>query len=153
MKTFEYLNYILKHKWYVFTASCKLGVPLQGLAHDASKFLPSEWFPYKQYFYGKFHKDNGENFNQAWNLHQKRNKHHWQYWVLIEDSGKVIPLKMPDKYVRAMVADWIGAGRAIPGGLNVYDWYILNRNRMMLHGDTRNQVEELLYCYVLNTKK
>lgn len=105
----KYLSYVLRHKWYVFAECCKLGIPLQGIIHDWSKFLPSEWFPYVAYFYGGPHRslaefsgyekayfwdavrrvskeEVGQRFDLAWLLHQKRNPHHWQFWVLMEDS-------------------------------------------------------------------
>ena len=37
-------------------------------------------------------------FDSAWLLHQKRNAHHWQYWVLLEDEGNTKALEMDDKY-------------------------------------------------------
>lgn len=47
-----YLRQVLRHKWYVFWECCKLGIPLLGIVHDSSKFLPSEFFPYARWFYG-----------------------------------------------------------------------------------------------------
>lgn len=52
MKHFKYLSYVVRHKWYVFLECCKLGIPIAGLFHDMSKFLPSEWFAYVETFYG-----------------------------------------------------------------------------------------------------
>lgn len=53
MKHLKYLSYILRHKWYVFVECCKRGIYWRGFMHDMSKFLPSQWFPYVNYFYGK----------------------------------------------------------------------------------------------------
>ena len=53
MKHLKYLSYVLRHKWYVFVECCKMGIPFAGILHDLSKFLPSEWFPYTENFYGK----------------------------------------------------------------------------------------------------
>jgi len=98
-----YLRYVARHKWFVFRECCKLGIPLAGVIHDWSKFTPSEWFPYVRFFYGAkgepikrrdstgYYKptDTGDAaFDFAWLLHQKRNPHHWQWWVLPEDSPK-----------------------------------------------------------------
>jgi len=102
----KYLKYVLKHKWYVFIECCKMGIPLRGLLHDLSKLLPSEFIPYARYFYGtwmeesEWHGDKrnyvpwertemgiSEAFDLAWLKHQKRNKHHWQYWLLVMDSS------------------------------------------------------------------
>lgn len=48
-----YLKYVLRHKWFVFVAGLRRGVPLwQLLVHDLSKFRPDEWRPYAEWFYG-----------------------------------------------------------------------------------------------------
>lgn len=231
----KYLNYIIRHKWFVFVAGLKTKAPLwRLLIHDWSKFRPSEWGPYVEYFYGskpdptedelinllrELTRDGCEaNFNVAWNHHQKRNPHHWQYWLLIEDSGSVNskrygiqshgdgypcwiadfeqdskmvspscpdivslsaednkhvnehdgehpcaklqrlhdtlnsavfpkPIYMPKKFVREMVADWAGAGRAITGGWDVNKWYASNKHKIILHPATRQHVEKLLLLF------
>lgn len=126
-----------------------------GLLHDISKFCPDEWFAYANFFYRKtknvvrdssgYYKpiDTGDaNFDFAWLLHQKRNKHHWQWWVLPEDNGGVKVLPMPDKYRREMLADWNGAGKAQGFGNNTLLWYSKNKDKMQLHEETRLWIEE-----------
>ena len=143
-----YLKYIIRHKWFVFVAGLKLRVPLwQLIIHDWTKFLPSEWSEYAFTFYnkdgsGRYIETPG--FIEAWNHHQKRNKHHWQYWVLTTDSGETESIPMPMKYIREMVADWCGAGRAITGKWDVISWYNKNRKNIMLHEYTREHVESIL---------
>lgn len=156
-----YLKYVLRHKWYVLLAGLKLGVPLWMLIfHDWDKFLPDEWFPYARYFYlpdGRSRyeaaKENGyykptttddESFDFAWLLHQKRNKHHWQWWMLPEDNGGMKILPMPDLYRREMLADWRGAGKAQGYGDNTHQWYLSNKEKMSLHPDTQRWIEEQL---------
>ena len=199
----QYLSYVIRHKWFVLLAGLSLRVPLwQLIVHDWSKFLPCEWFPYVRFFYGmptvgdvvqincidgfggpaeiiqtrrdKFAKyrvrmcpgEIGEGqefwahdfeiegyqrsndaFDMAWNHHQKCQPHHWQYWLLTMDSGETRSLQMPERFVREMVADWIGAGRAITGDgslTRTAAWYQSNREKMQLHPATRERVEELL---------
>lgn len=154
-KHWKYLGYVVRHKWFVFVACCRLGIPWQGLVHDLSKFLPSEWLPYANFFYGPkpsprdstgYYKptDTGDKeFDFAWLLHQKRNRHHWQWWCLPEDDGGVKILEMPETYVREMVADWRGAGRA-QGKPDTCAWYEKNKGKMKLHVNTRMRVEKLL---------
>lgn len=159
-KHLRYLKYIIRHKWFVFVECCRLGIPFRGIVHDWSKMLPSEWGPYAQYFYGD---DSGEGleaierfglaelapfgfytkdrFNVAWLYHQHRNPHHWQYWVLREDDGNTFPLPMPHKYRLELLADWHGAGRAITGKRNTREWYEKNKNKMLLHPETREWIE------------
>ncbi len=156
MKHLKYLSYVLRHKWYVFIECCKLGIFWQGIVHDLSKFLPSEWFPYAEHFYGSKAKqwrdstgyykptDTGDPaFDFAWLLHQKRNKHHWQWWILPEDEGGIKIFPMPDKYRREMLADWRGAGRA-QGKPDTKAWYFANKDKMQLHPETRAWIERQL---------
>lgn len=83
-------------------------------------------------------------FDAAWNHHQKRQPHHWQYWLLTLDSGETHALPMPEKYVREMLADWAGAGRAITGRRDPRPWYKAKQKKMQLHPDTKRLVERLL---------
>jgi hypothetical protein len=146
MRHLKYARYIVLHKWFVFQAGLKVGVPLwRLLIHDYSKFYPSEWFPYARYFYTE---DKNElAFNRGWLLHQNRNDHHWQFWLLVYDRGETEALEMSDAAVREMVADWAGAGRAITGKWQPGTWYLKNKDKMNLHPKTRERVEVLL-CYV-----
>lgn len=166
-KHVQYGVYVLRHKWFVFVACCHLGIPWRGIVHDWSKFLPCEWFPYVEKFYGgphmsiynahgdyrnwmllyggEKHTIEGVNarFDAAWLHHQHYNKHHWQHWVLRNDDGDTRILPMPDTYRREMVADWRGAGRAL-GFPDTAAWYAKNREKIMLHPDTRYFVEREL---------
>jgi len=142
----EYGWYLLRHKWFVFQEACALGIPWLGIIHDWSKLWPDEWLPYARYFYGEPGATSGSDpaFDLAWLLHQKRNKHHWQWWVLQEDDGGTKILPMPDRYRREMLADWRGAGRAQGYGNNTPEWYEANKKKMQLHPDTRKWIEEML---------
>lgn len=155
-KHWRYLVYLLRHKWFVLVAGVKIGAPLWRLIiHDWSKFLPSEWFPYVEYFYGDWTKRAEklesdtliyEAFNVAWLKHQHRNAHHWQHWVLRQDSGNIEYLEVPLPTVREMVADWSGAGRAITGKWDVTSWYLKMHLSILLHPQTRKEVESILGC-------
>jgi hypothetical protein len=145
------LSYVIRHKWYVWKVCRELKVGwMQALTHDWSKFLPDEWFAYARFFSKDeeniHHVGTDLDFEYAWNRHQKRQPHHWQYWVLIQDQDnpKIQPLKMPEKYVKEMVADWRGAGMA-QGYTNLWEWYHQNRGKIILHPDTRKRVEEILF--------
>lgn len=154
MKYLNFLAYLIRHKWFVFLECLRLGVPWQGLLHDISKFLPDEFRAYADY-YQRLRLCNGENpsiaseddsHTLAWLVHQKRNRHHWQWWVLFGDRAEPTILPMPDRYIREMVADWRGAGMA-QGQPDTIGWYRANRERMLLHPSTRSQVESLLWHY------
>ena len=115
-KHWNNLRYLTRHKWYVYKAGRKLGVGrYQLLIHDLSKFYPDEWFAYANHFFSHKLKDGSHRtgsddaFDKAWLYHQKRNKHHWQFWVHIYDTSEVVcrATEMPRKYAQEMVADWM----------------------------------------------
>jgi len=152
----KYLSYVVRHKWFVFLEAVRLGIPWLGLVHDMSKLLPAEWGPYQRFFYGKRAKprrdgtgyfsptDTGDAaFDFAWLLHQKRNRHHWQWWLLPEDDGGTKVLEMPMRYRLEMLADWRGAGRA-QGTAGVAAWYVTNKHKMRLGPATRAFIEAAL---------
>ena len=146
---YAYLLYVLRHKLEVFKAGFEIGVPLHQLVlHDWSKFTPSEFVAYAESFYeadGTKRKGKPtEAFSYAWNRHQKIQPHHWQFWCITHDSGKLHALRMPDRFVQEMLADWIGAGIVINGRNEAREWYEKNKDKMWLHPDTRARVEQLL---------
>jgi len=150
MKYFKYLKYILNHKYFVLIECCKLGILWRGITHDFSKLLPSELCAYAEYFYGKKPKSGlceetvKKKFNLAWLYHQRKNKHHWQYWLLKEDDGKEFSVGMPNKYLKEMLADWRGAGKAITGKDNTKQWYLKNKDKIILREDDRKWIEDQL---------
>lgn len=146
-----YLKAVTRHKWFVFLACLQWGVPIwSAILHDWDKFLPDEWLSYAACFYapnGSPQYVETDAFNVAWLKHQNRNKHHWQYWVLMEDSGNVIPMNLPDSARREMLADWYGAGRAYNANwtpLEPRQWYEKNKDKMQLNPETREWVETQL---------
>lgn len=138
----KYLSYGLRHKWCVFVECWKAHIPWRGICHDNSKFRLDEWFPYVNYFYGN--RSNTEAFNRAWLLHQRRNPHHWQWWILTGDEFEATPLPMEPQYRLEMLCDWRGSGRAQGYGDNTVAWYLKNRDKIILHHDTRTWVEAQL---------
>lgn len=161
----RYAGYVIRHKWFVLVAGLRVRAPLwRLLIHDWSKLTPAEWFPYVQTFYGHdadYYRDASRRgvairpprghklrdevaFERAWLHHQHANPHHWQHWVLREDDGDTVVLPMPEGLTREMVADWMGAGRAITGRWDVASWYAANRTKILLHPETRERVETLL---------
>lgn len=132
MSALRYLIYILCHKWWVAVAMHRVGGSIRlAVLHDWSKFLPGEFFAYRRRFYG----DGGGDFASAWKSHYRRNKHHWEFW-----GGRQIP----EQYALEMLADWMGAGRAIAGKWEYAEWYKNNRDKMNIHPATRAFVENRL---------
>ena len=155
-KHWKYLMYVLRHKWYVMIECFKMGLFWRGLVHDISKFLPLEWTPYTWSFYGPWRYNERPNFlckkfDYAWLHHQKCNKHHWQYWVLQNDSDGVRELEIPDVYIMEMLADWKGAGRAqgheSPRNdpwKETREWFNGQAGNMKVHPESLLRIEKFL---------
>jgi hypothetical protein len=130
----------------------KAGIPRRGITHDLSKLLPSEFFPYakefngdrksKPEYYDPLNTGNSD-FDFAWLLHQKRNRHHWQWWILPKDSGGFKTLPMDHVSRLEMLCDWRGASRYY-GGKDVVTWYQENKENMLFHPDTKAWIESQL---------
>ena len=141
----KYLKAVLRHKKFVMLAGWGRVPFWRLILHDWSKFTPRMWGPYARAFYGpknrKTGKPDGDGaFDAAWLWHQQIERHHWQGWVLMEDSGKVHCLPMPHVYREEMLADWRGANRAY-GDQSLTDWYLRTASARKLHPETRDWVE------------
>ena len=159
---FQYLKYVLKHKLFVFLFCIKNKVPFyRAVLHDLSKFSKTEWAPYANNFFNKdgskrnirdasgAYNPNSqpEKFKRAWLSHQQ-NLHHWQAWCSIGDNGVLSTLEIPETYIREMLSDWQGAGRAQIGKTwNISDtkkWYDQNKSKMILHHNSMKLIEKIL---------
>ena len=160
MKYIKYLDYLLRHKYYVMKECFSEGLYWRGLMHDMSKFLPSELFPYANHFTSDIKEDGDDyksvdtgdkEFDFAWLSHQKKNKHHWQWWILLGDEGGLIAMEMEEPYLIEMICDWQGAGKA-QGKVSPKDdkyletrnWYANHKNKMQLNEKTRSKIEEII---------
>jgi hypothetical protein len=117
------------------------------LIHDISKFYPTEYALYQYEFFGSAPNDRHDPVTKsrahfAFKMHYKRNKHHWQYWVT--DWKRRTAQEMPEKYVREMVADWMGAGRAYAGTWDISHWFNRHFHEAILDFDTRYMVYNIL---------
>lgn len=170
----RFLHATIVHKRHVYQAGRRLGVSRWQLAiHDLDKFLPRIFVPYGRFFYAlpgadwlKAVLDKSpearEEMTIAWLRHVQRNAHHWQYWVLVNGASVVavgrgdatldVPpiqaVPMPRKYVREMLADWMGAGRAYDGrypeSLEKWRWWQENKNQIVLHPESRQHLAQAI---------
>ena len=145
-KHWLYLKYVMRHKWYVFVEGRKHQLPLlRLLLHDWDKFLPGEWFPYVERFYGgndfQAALSNPE-YQMAWHMHQKRNKHHWQWWVTPREDGtfRILPMDITSAY--EMAIDLKAMSRQ--HGTDAREWYHSHRDIMHLHPESRRYIEHVL---------
>jgi len=149
MFVIEYLKVVLKHKWEVFKAAKDLGIPVEGMLHDLSKFLPDEFWPYAVHFKGGpwvksvwtwlTGNTPKESFDTACAKHYSRNKHHWQQWVKKYGEHEVI-VPMPYRYLVEMLADWIGASSSYNS--TALEWYKKKGHELKLKEEQRKWLEE-----------
>ena len=118
--------------------------------HDDSKYEAEEYDAYDDYFYGKEGRDADDieeidkAFDYAWLHHIHKNKHHWQYWVLVGDDDGMKALEMPTSYMYEMIADWWSFSWKNENMMEIFDWYEKHKDKMILHHKTRARVEEAL---------
>ena len=114
---FKHLHTVNTHRYKVFLLCCKVGIPLQGLLHDFSKYSPTEFWEGVKYYQGDYSpihnckKENG--YSKAWLHHKGRNKHHYEYWYDYEAPNETP--KMPFKYFLEMICDTLSAGMTYQG--------------------------------------
>lgn len=150
---YKFLKKVIQHKISVFYVGYKLKVSLLNLiVHDLSKiFSFQEFHNYSKKCFST-EKIDILKYKYAFNSHQKRNPHHWEYWVTIY-NGNIEALPMPEWAVREMVANWYSTSKFYNGEKpNLDNWEWLNENfyKMILHRDTKNLIidliEELKQC-------
>jgi len=112
---FKHLKIIRTHRKYVRKACFKMGLFWQGLTHDLSKYSLTE-LKICKYYTGKKspHQVAREQlgYSPSWIHHYHTNKHHFQYWWDEDEEGKIIPMKMPFKYIMESFCDMLGASKA-----------------------------------------
>lgn len=156
----RYGYYVGRHKFFVGVQCARRGLLARALLHDLSKLLPGEWLPYASYFFPDgeprqrrdstgYYKptDTGDAaFDFAWLLHQKRNDHHWQWWILPCDDGGEKVLEMSERARLEMVCDWWGASMAqgFGGWSGVVTWYHTNKGKMRFGPCTTRWIERFL---------
>ena len=146
----NHIKTVIEHKKYVGYYCFMCGLYFQGIAHDLSKFSPTEFFESVKYYQGNrspidaCKEDKG--YSNAWFHHRGRNKHHWEYWVDDFQSG-MIPKKMPFRYALEMVCDYLGAGRAyMESDFSIdaeYLWWQNKKKIVVMHKDTLSLVDRL----------
>ena len=94
---------ITRHKLLVMKYCFACGLYEQGLAHDLSKYSPTEFIPGCIYYQGDHSPNEAERadrgYSSAWLHHKGRNRHHFEYWTDYGVSGEgIIGVEMPKKY-------------------------------------------------------
>jgi len=146
---------ITKHRHQVMIHCFKAGIPLQGLAHDLSKYMPEEFIPGVKYYTGDHSPNEGERtefgFSRAWMHHKGRNKHHFEYWTDHDPVTKRYqPVRMPMRYVIEMFCDRVAASKIYNrekyNDRMPLEYFLKNKEHYVgyLHPDSARILEKLL---------
>ena len=145
---------ITEHKKLVMEHCFKLGLYRQGLLHDMSKYMPSEFLVGAKYYQGDRSPNNAEReekgYSAAWLHHKGRNKHHFEYWIDYAPDPKdgLQGMKMPKKFVAEMVIDRICASKNYQKEAytreSAWKYYKKGRDCCIMHPETRFLLEYLL---------
>lgn len=144
---------ITKHRHQVIRNCFKAGIPLQGLKHDLSKYMPSEFIPGAIYYQGNRSPNEGERekygYSKAWMHHKGRNKHHFEYWTDYNPQTKKLEaVKMPYKYIVEMFCDRVAASKTYMKSAYTDDapleYFQRGKKNRLIHPDTSHTIEKLL---------
>ena len=145
---------ITRHKLLVMKYCFECGLYEQGLAHDLSKYSPTEFIPGCIYYQGDHSPNEAERaakgYTSAWLHHKGRNKHHLEYWIDYAPNGDhaMAGMRMPNRYVAEMVCDRIAASKNYKGAsytdAAAWEYYEHSRDHYILHPETRKQLETCL---------
>ena len=153
MKAWQHLKTINHHKWLVLCGCFRVGLYRQGLAHDLSKYTPTEFLVGAKYYQGNRSPNGAERedkgYSQAWMHHKGRNRHHYEYWTdMNRETKRYESVPMPRKYLVEMVMDRIAAcktyqGKAYTDG-SALEYYLKSVERNLMHPQTQQELAFIL---------
>ena len=149
----KHFNTITKHRNKVIAHCFRAGIGFQGLRHDLSKYSPVEFIPGAKYYQGTRSPNEMERerdgYSTAWLHHKGRNRHHFEYWTDYNPAvKKVMPVKMPAKYVAEMFCDRVAASKIYAGDKYndryPLEYFLKGKQRRTIHPETSDFIEKLL---------
>lgn len=153
MHAIKHFKTITKHRHLVLKHCKKAGILWQGLRHDLSKYTPSEFITGAKYYQGTRSPNEIEReiygYSPAWLHHKGRNKHHYEYWNDYNPyEKKVLPIKMPLKYLVEMFCDRVAASKIYRGknynNSHPLEYFLGGIDHMFIHPETAKMLEKLL---------
>lgn len=155
MKVLQHFKTITYHKYLVMQGCFRVGLYWQGLTHDLSKYMPSEFWVGAKYYQGTRSPNNAEReakgYSSAWLHHKGRNKHHYEYWIdysTKEIEGGMKPAPMPVRYVVEMFMDRVAASKVYNKETykdsDPLNYFLQGKSMNLLHPKTARQLELLL---------
>ncbi|MBE6621625.1 MAG: catalase [Ruminococcaceae bacterium] len=144
---------ITHHRHKVIAHCFRAGIGLQGLGHDLSKYAPAEFWAGARYYQGNRSPNEAERevygYSSAWLHHKGRNKHHFEYWTDYNPKERrVVPIRMPRRYVAEMFCDRVAASKIYRGkdyrDDDPLQYFLRGKPSRVIHPDTSDELETLL---------
>lgn len=153
-KYLEHFKTITEHRRVVRQGCFSVGLYLQGLTHDLSKYSPSEFLVGAKYYQGYRSPNNAERedigYSSAWLHHKGRNKHHYEYWIdysATELKG-MVPARMPIRYIAEMYMDRVAASKIYNKGHFENDmplqYFLKGKDHIVMEEHSKRMLEHLL---------
>ncbi len=155
MHPIRHFRTITRHRHKVIANCFRAGIGWQGLFHDLSKYSPTEFWPGARYYQGTRSPNEIERekygYSPAWLHHKGRNRHHFEYWTDYNPAERrVMPVKMPLRYVAEMFCDRVAASKIYQGvaytQTHPLEYYLRGKPRRVIHPQTAALLEEWLTC-------
>lgn len=150
MQVFAHFCTITRHRHAVIRHCFRAGIGWQGLFHDLSKYSPREFLAGARYYQGNRSPNEVERekfgYSPAWLHHKGRNRHHFEYWTDYSPvERRVMPVKMPLKYVAEMFCDRVAASKIYQGDKYTQEhpiaYFMGGKPRRSIHPETSDLLE------------
>lgn len=149
---------VTEHKIQVMRHCFAVGLYYQGIMHDMSKYMPSEFLEGCRYYQdGKRSPNNGEReakgYSFAWMHHKGRNRHHFEFWTdyaakPMKGQHPVGAVQMPRKYVAEMLMDRIAASKTyLKEDYTRHEplkYFLKGKGKHLMHPQTSRELERML---------
>ena len=153
MKAWQHFKTITRHRHLVMFGCFRIGLIRQGLAHDLSKYMPTEFRVGAKYYQGISSPNGAERrdkgYSEAWMHHKGRNRHHFEYWTDFSlETGRYEAVPVPRRYLAEMIMDRIAACKVYQGekytDASPLNYFLSSRDRRIMHPRTERELEYLL---------
>ena len=144
---------ITRHRHAVIRHAAKAGILFQGLRHDLSKYCPCEFLAGALYYQGNRSPNEMERdiygYSAAWLHHKGRNRHHFEYWTDYNPvERRVMPVKMPVRFVAEMFCDRVAASKIYQGDKytesHPIEYFERGKMNRSIHPETSDLIESWL---------
>ncbi len=153
-RTLRHFETVHVHRKLVREGCFSVGLYLQGILHDLSKYSAAEFITGARYYQGYRSPNNAERedkgYSLAWMHHKGINQHHYEWWIDYSATEGVgaVPARMPARFLVEMFMDRVAASKTY-NGKNYRDdypleYFLKGKPAIVMHRQTMRELEFLL---------